>query len=180
MLHIYSKNIIMATTEDKKTSNIKTYDPGNSIERAGKERATASISVKFIPAGNVTLGNRRERVAIIRKGLPYETIEVIGQKANLPVKQVLHYFGVAQTTYNKKKRENDVLSVRDSEVVLVLSEVLDFGLEVFNNEKEKFHRWLKKPNLSLGGVAPESLFDSITGIQEVRNTLNRLEYGNMA
>jgi len=83
-------------------------------------------------------------------------------------------------THNKKKRKNDLLSVRDSEVVMVLSEVLDFGLEVFNNETEKFHRWLKKPNLSLGGVAPESLFDSITGIQEVRNTLNRIEYGNMA
>ncbi|MDZ7607711.1 MAG: MbcA/ParS/Xre antitoxin family protein [Cyclobacteriaceae bacterium] len=62
----------------------------------------------------------------------------------------------------------------------MLSEVLDFGLEVFNDEKEKLQRWLKKPNLSLGGVTPESLFDSITGIQEVRNALNRLEYGNMA
>lgn len=180
MLHIYSKRIVMSAKEEKRTSNIKTFDPGNSIERAGKERAAASISVKFIPAGTVTRVNRQARVEIIRKGLPYETIEVIGQKANLPVKQVLHYFGFAQTTYNKKKRENDLLSVRDSEVVLVLSEVLDFGLEVFNNEIEKFHRWLKKPNLSLGGIAPESLFDSITGIQEVRNALNRVEYGNMA
>ena len=72
------------------------------------------------------------------------------------------------------------MSGRDSEVILVLIEVLDFGLEVFNNEKEKLQRWLKKPNPSLGSVTPESLFDSITGIQEVRNALNRLEYGNMA
>jgi len=34
--------------------------------------------------------------------------------------------------------------------------------------------------LSLGGVAPESLFDSISGILEVQNALNRIEYGNMA
>lgn len=180
MLHIYSKNTIMATTEDKKTSNIKSFDPGKSISRAGETRSAGSPWGIVTSRGKVTWRNKRERVEIIRKGLPYETIEVIGQKANLPVKQVLHYFGVAQTTYNKKKRENDLLSVRDSEVVLILSEVLDFGLEVFNNEKEKFHRWLKKPNLSLGGVAPENLFDSITGIQEVRYTLNRLEYGNMA
>jgi uncharacterized protein (DUF2384 family) len=39
---------------------------------------------------------------------------------------------------------------------------------------------LKKPNLSLGGNAPESMLDSITGIQEVRNCLNRIEYGNLA
>jgi putative toxin-antitoxin system antitoxin component (TIGR02293 family) len=170
----------MATADDKKTSNIKVLDPGKSIERAVKARAATSLSVKFIPTGKFAFGNKRERVAIIRSRLPYESIEVIGQMANLPVKQVLHYFGVAQTTYNKNKRENNLLSVRDSEIVLILSEVLDFGLEVFNNEKEKFHRWLKKPNLSLGGVAPENLFDSITGIQEVRGAMNRLEYGNMA
>ena len=180
MLHIYSKNTIMATAEDKKTSNIKIFDPRKSISRAGEFRPVGAKWAIVTSVGKVTWETKRERVAIIRKGLPYETIEVIGQKANLPVKQVLHYFGVAQTTYNKNKRENNLLSVRDSEVVLVLSEVLDFGLEVFNNEKEKFHRWLKKPNLSLGGVAPENFFDSITGIQEVRYALNRLEYGNMA
>jgi uncharacterized protein (DUF2384 family) len=32
----------------------------------------------------------------------------------------------------------------------------------------------------LGGNTPESLFDSLTGIQEVKNALNRLEYGNLA
>jgi putative toxin-antitoxin system antitoxin component (TIGR02293 family) len=98
----------------------------------------------------------------------------------LPVKQVLHLFGVPQTTYNKKRRDNDLLSGRDSEIILVLTELLDLGIEVFNNEAEKFQRWLKKPNISLGGVTPESLFDSLTGIQEVRNSLNRLEYGNLA
>ncbi|WP_317130295.1 MbcA/ParS/Xre antitoxin family protein [Salegentibacter sp. 24] len=47
----------------------------------------------------------------------------------------------------------------------------------------------KKKNFSVGyknlifhweGVTPISLFDSLTGIQEVRNALNRLEYGNLA
>jgi len=170
----------MTTKEEKRTSNIRTFNPKDSISRAGKTRVARTEWGIVTSKEKVTWRNKRERVEIIRKGLPYETIEAIGQKANLPVKQVLHYFGIAQTTYNKRKRENGLLSVRDSEIVLVLLEVLDFGLEVFNYEKEKFHRWLKKPNLSLGGVAPEDLFDSITGIQEVRSTLNRLEYGNMA
>ena len=100
--------------------------------------------------------------------------------ADLPVKQVLNLMGVPQTTYNKKKREKELLSKRDSELILVLTEVLDHGLDVFNNEKEKFTRWLKKPNISLGGASPDSLFDSLTGIQEVRNSLNRIESGNMS
>lgn len=170
----------MATENEKGTPTIKSFDPKNSIRRAAKARATGSNWVIATPGDRITWSSKAERVALIRKGLPYESIEVIGQKANLPVKQILQYIGLPQTTYNKKRREKNLLSGRDSEVVLVLSEVLDFGLEVFNNETDKFQRWLKKPNLSLGSVAPESLFDSITGIQEVRNALNRLEYGNMA
>ncbi len=180
MLYLYSKYVIMPIKEKKGTSHAEAFDPKKSIKRASKAR-TARSGWKIVTSGKTfTWENKLERVEIMRKGLPFESIEVIGQKANLPVKQVLHYLGVPQTTYNKKKREKSNLSGRDSEAILVLSEVLDFGHEVFNNEKEKFHRWLKKPNLSLGGVAPESLFDSITGIQEVRNALNRLEYGNMA
>ncbi len=124
--------------------------------------------------------NQMERVEIIREGLPYESIEIISKRIDLPVKQVLRIFDLPQTTYNKKLRENSLLNGRDSEIVLVLTELIDFGIEVFNNEVDKFQRWLKKPNLSLGTATPESLFDSITGIQEVRNCLNRIEFGNFA
>jgi len=121
-----------------------------------------------------------DRVDIIRKKLPYEAIEVVSFRANLPVKRVLQLLDMPQTTYNKKRKAKALLSSRDSELVLVLSELLDFGLSVFNSEEEKFYRWLKKPNISLGNVTPESLFDSLTGIQEVKNSLTRLEFGNMA
>jgi hypothetical protein len=32
----------------------------------------------------------------------------------------------------------------------------------------------------LGGVSPESLFDTVTGILEVKKALGRLETGNLA
>lgn len=158
----------------------RALDPKKRIHRARirkDERPTWSIEVAEV---KFTWTTKMDRVDIIRNRLPYESIEVISSRTNLPVKQILHLLGVAQTTYNKKKKENDLLTGRDSEVVLVLTELLDFGLEVFNNDKEKFQRWLKKLNISLGGVSPESLFDSLTGIQEVKNSLNRIEYGNMA
>ncbi len=156
------------------------FDPKKSIKRARVKMANSQRWSIVVSDGKYDWATKMERVDIIRKGLPYESLEVISRRTNSPVKHVLHTLGVAQTTYNKKKRDKDLLSGRDSEVVLVLTELLDFGIEVFNNEKEKFQRWLKKPNISLGGVPPESLFDSMTGIQEVKNSLNRLEYGNMA
>ncbi|MBX2954484.1 MAG: DUF2384 domain-containing protein [Leadbetterella sp.] len=123
---------------------------------------------------------RMDRVNLVRRGVSYHAIEAISKKMNTPVKDMLVLLDIPQTTYNKKKRENSLLSGRDSEFILLLSELTDFGREVFNGEEAKFSRWLKKPNLSLGGLTPESLLDSVTGIQEVKNALNRLEYGSLA
>jgi putative toxin-antitoxin system antitoxin component (TIGR02293 family) len=156
---------------------------GYEVEKTGKgkgmrkEKPHWHIEVK---GGSYAWSTNMDRVNIIREGLPYESIEYISRRSALPVKKILQFLGVPQTTYNKKKRDNELLGGRDSEIILVLTELLDFGLEVFNYEDEKFYRWLKKPNVSLGGATPESMFDSLTGIQEVRNSLNRLEYGNMA
>lgn len=167
-------------TEVKNSGTTRRYDPTVSIQRAIKTKPK-TYSFRINSTGNeITWANRMDRVRIIREGLPYESFEEISKRANLPIKQILHLFGVPQTTYNKKKRDQNLLSGRDSEIVLVLVELLEYGKEVFNQEEEKFQRWLKKTNSSLGGVTPESLFDSLTGIQEVRNSLNRLEYGNLA
>jgi putative toxin-antitoxin system antitoxin component (TIGR02293 family) len=156
------------------------YNTKKSIERARAARSERSAHKIALESGDYVWTNTMDRLNIIRKGLPYDSIEVLSSKTNLPVKYFLSLFELPQTTYNKKKREDNLLSGRDTEVVLLLIEILDFGLDVFNNEEDKFQRWIKKLNLSLGGVSPASLFDSITGIQEVRNSLNRLEYGNLA
>lgn len=159
---------------------MKVFNPKQSIERAGRSKDAGEKWSLKVSDTEYTWETGMDRVEVIRMGLPYESVEVISNRANLPVKQFLKLMDMPQTTYNKRRRAQELLSSRDSEIIVVLAELLDYGLYVFNNESEKFYRWLKKPNLSLGGVSPESLFDSLTGIQEVENTLNRLEYGNLA
>ena len=156
------------------------FDTRKSIRRATSRTSTDAGWTIDVPDMEIKWTNRMERVELIRKGLPYESIEVLSALINMSIKQVLTVLEVPQTTYNKKKKEKSLLSGRDSELILLLVELLDYGHEVFNQEQEKFQRWLKKPNLSLGGVTPESLFDSVTGIQEVKNSLNRIEFGSMA
>ena len=125
--------------------------------------------------------SKMEQVGIIRKGIPYSSIETISEKLGSSVKAVLSIVGMPQTTYNKnKKKSTEVLDSRDSELILHIAELLNYGLDVFNNEEEKFKRWLKKPNPSLGGNFPESLFDTLTGIDQVFHALNRIEHGNFA
>jgi putative toxin-antitoxin system antitoxin component (TIGR02293 family) len=158
----------------------KTFDPKESIGRARVARTSLPVWKLESEGNEYTWTSKMERVNIIRTGVPYATIDLISKRINVPIKDVLHIFGLPQTTYNKKRREKSLLNGRDSEIVLLLTELLDFGIEVFNNEEDKFQRWMKKENIALGGNSPESLLDSITGIQEVKNCLNRIEYGNLA
>jgi putative toxin-antitoxin system antitoxin component (TIGR02293 family) len=147
------------------------------------KRATVKSSAKWtLTAGGkkFSWNNDMERIGIIRKGLPYEAIEVISKKIDRPVKSVLTTLEIPQTTYNKKKKEHALLESRDSELVMLISELVDYGIEVFNKEAEKFQRWLKKPNPSLGGNSPDSMLDTVSGIREIKHALNRIEFGNLA
>jgi putative toxin-antitoxin system antitoxin component (TIGR02293 family) len=158
----------------------RVFDAKESIVRAKVARDSYPKWRLESEGNEYTWTSKLERVNLIRTGVPYGSIDVISKRINVPVKEVLHIFGLPQTTYNKKRREKSLLNGRDSEVVLLLTELVDYGVEVFNDEEDKFLRWMKKQNYSLGDNSPESLLDSFTGIQEVRNCLNRIEYGNLA
>jgi len=79
-----------------------------------------------------------------------------------------------------KGKENPLPNDVEINLNLLQEELIDYGIEVFNQEEDKFQRWMNKPNDSLDKNTPESLLDSIVGIQEVRNCLNRIEFGNLA
>lgn len=162
------------------TNNVRTFDTKKSIQNAVKRKGSLKSWTLSSEGTVYSWSNKMERVGVIREGVPYSTIEIISKRLNRPVKSILSIVGVPQTTYNKKKSEHSLLDSRDSELVLSITELIDYGTNVFNNEEEKFQRWLKKPNLSLGGNSPESLLDTITGINEVKFCLNRLDYGNLA
>lgn len=158
----------------------KVFDTKKSIQNASDRKLLVNRWTLTSGGKVYVWTNKMERVGIIREGIPYGSIEVISKRLNRPVKSILSLVGLPQTTYNKKKSEHSLLDSRDSELVLLITELIDYGLEVFNDEEEKFQRWLKKPNLSIGGNSPESLLDTMTGINEVKFCLNRIEFGNLA
>jgi len=164
----------------KVINKIKPFDTKGSVQKASGKSITVRKSSLNSDGKEYRWSNKLERVGVIRAGIPYDSIELISRRLNNPVKSVLAIVGIPQTTYNKKKSEHLLLDSRNSELVILINELIDFGLEVFNNEEEKFQRWLKKPNLSIGGSSPESMLDTITGINEVKFSLNRLEFGNLA
>lgn len=146
------------------------------LPKIGTTNPTSNIVEEF----QMPYESSIQKLENIRNGMPYSTVESLSNRAELPVKRMLEYLGMAQTTYNKRKREGERLSTRDTELLLSLYEILEYGLEVFNHEHSAFDSWLRKPNPALGGYTPESLFDTYTGMQEVRNSLQIIDFGNFA
>jgi putative toxin-antitoxin system antitoxin component (TIGR02293 family) len=163
-----------------RTSRFKTFNTQKSVLKASESGFGHKEWVIVSDGKKYSWSSRMERVEVIRHGVPYDTIEIISERLGRSVKSILSIVGIAQTTYNKKKSEHSLLDSRDSELIVLITELIDYGQNVFNNENEKFQRWLKKPNLSLGGKSPESLLDTTTGIDEVEDCLNRIEYGSFA
>ena len=56
-------------------------------------------------------------------------------------------------------------------------EILKYGLSVFNNEKDKFRRWLNSPIIALNGRKPVELFGSQAELNEIKQILDKIEYG---
>lgn len=166
----------MITKANKETS----FDTKGSIKKSQRRRRPFRSYEIDSDRKSIPWPTKMEQVQIIRQGLPYDSIELLSQRLNLPIKSVLAIMGIPQTTYNKKKSEQALLDSRDSELIILITELIEYGLEVFNNEAEKFHRWLKKSNLALNRNAPESLLDTVTGIEEIKSALNRIEFGNFA
>ena len=177
MLYIYSKSVFAMVPKNIKT---QLFDTQESLKRATHLKQQEKKWTLAAEDRIYKWSNAMERVSVIRKGVAYDVIETVSKRLNKPVKSMLSIVGMPQTTYNKRKNERALLDRRDSELMVLITELLDYGIEVFNNEEEKFQRWLKKSNQSLGGNTPESMLDTVTGIDEVGYCLNRIEYGNFA
>lgn len=158
----------------------KPFGTRGSVDKAKQRKRKVKHWSLVADGKTFSWSTNQERILVIREGMPYDALGWISDKFNIPVLKVLKLVGVPQPTYNKKKKEHALMDSRTSEQVLRISELIDFGYNVFNEEDEKFQRWLKKPNLSLGGTLPIELLDTISGIDEVKFCLNRIEYGNFA
>jgi putative toxin-antitoxin system antitoxin component (TIGR02293 family) len=129
------------------------------------------------PSQILSWTSESDLIALSRAGVSYEAIEELSRILKKPVKDILQLLGVPQTTYNKNKNAAAHLNLRTAEFILLLFKLVNFGKDVFNDEEDKFLRWLEKPSIALGGQSPFSLLDTYSGLKQVENELYNIEYG---
>lgn len=116
-----------------------------------------------------------QKIARIRSGISKKELSSIKAVAGLDYDTLAQLLSVGRATLiNKKGAEKFNVSV--SEKILALAGLYSYGYEVFD-DVEKFNRWMKEPNLSIGDKRPIELADTLTGIEEIMHIIGRIEYG---
>lgn len=118
-------------------------------------------------------------VSSIKKGISYKQFS--GLSSRVPFSQqewagILHLTDRTLLRYKTEKKSFEPLQ---SERILQINLLFNYGYSVFE-EEEYFHKWLKEKNLALGGIKPIELLDNSFGIDLIKSTLGRIEHGIMA
>ena len=83
---------------------------------------------------------------------------------------------VPKRTLARRRSGNELLTVEETDKALRLKRIATLTERVFGN-REKAHRWLRKPKRSLGGETPLAFLASENGARVVEEMLGRIEHG---
>ena len=111
----------------------------------------------------------------IDDGLPIQVLEHVLASADLDANEAYELVGSRRTLMRKKKLQTD-LSANESDRLARVVRMLSRAEEALA-DRDKAHRWLRKPNRALGGRRPLELLSSDVGSRMVERVLGRIEHG---
>lgn len=114
-------------------------------------------------------------MAIVRAGLPYQSVESVGDKLELTDEAISTAIAISRRTLIRRKTEGK-LSSDESDRLLRLARVASMAIETLGNAGKASH-WLKQPNRALGNQTPLSMMDNDIGVRQVESVLDHIEYG---
>jgi putative toxin-antitoxin system antitoxin component (TIGR02293 family) len=83
---------------------------------------------------------------------------------------------VPKRTLARRRAENALLTVEETDKALRLKRIATIAERVFGN-RTKAHRWLRKPKRGLSGDTPVAYLASENGARVVEEMLGRIEHG---
>ena len=86
---------------------------------------------------------------------------------------------VPRRTFARRQAQTERLTVEETDKALRLARIATQAEIVFG-DKNKAHRWLRKPKRSLNGETPLAYLASEAGARTVEEMLNRIEFGVLA
>jgi putative toxin-antitoxin system antitoxin component (TIGR02293 family) len=113
---------------------------------------------------------------IIRQGLPINAVKKVASYYNISESRMASLVGVSERTISRLQKEHKPLSATASDRLYRLARIAAYALEVFE-DTNTLRNWLSRSNRALGGAAPVEVLDTDAGCEQVKELLDRIEYG---
>ncbi len=114
-------------------------------------------------------------IEVIRIGLPVQELDVLQASLDVPMDKLASKLGISKATLHRRKAQGR-LGPEESDRVLRFARLMGKAVEVLEGELAA-RRWLKSPQVGLGGAVPLDYAETEVGAREVEDLLGRIEYG---
>jgi len=118
-------------------------------------------------------------IKLVREGISYSDFSKVSNLAPFTTREWAVYLNISIRTMERHRQENKVFRQEQSERILSIYQLLNYGRFVFGSEGN-FFDWMSLESIALGGIKPKELLDTSIGINMVRDELGRLEHGVLA
>ncbi|UFH51989.1 antitoxin Xre/MbcA/ParS toxin-binding domain-containing protein [Spirosoma sp. KNUC1025] len=111
-----------------------------------------------------------------RQGMLRSEADQVAQLAGLTDVELARILNMSVRNLHRLKAD-DKLAQDASERLLLLTNLLKHGLDVFDEDAQTLAEWLRSPIRELNTQSPLSLLDTTTGFGLVDDVLGRIEHG---
>lgn len=122
------------------------------------------------------MNNILEFLALTENGLPVSTLKNLQKRMKFTNRDMGRALEISESTLQRRLKESKKLDKKESESTIQLASLWAKGLKVFEDEND-FRTWLEMKNTALGNNRPIELLHSPIGREEIKEILNRIEWG---
>jgi putative toxin-antitoxin system antitoxin component (TIGR02293 family) len=112
----------------------------------------------------------------VRKGLPFKTLELFGERSGLSVSGVAALIDLPHRTLVRRRGEGR-LTANESDRLVRLARVFGLAVDLFEGDVDRAKAWFERPQRALGNATPASAVRTDVGAREVERVIGRLEHG---
>lgn len=120
-------------------------------------------------------GGVPELIEVVRDGLPIEELTDLQACLEVPMERLATLLGISKATLHRRKASGR-LDASESDRVVRFARLMGKAVEVFEHP-EAARRWLRSPQVGLGGAVPLDYSETEIGAREVEELLGRIEHG---
>lgn len=116
-------------------------------------------------------------IKLTRNGIKASFAKKLIRDIHINQEEFAKYLGIKIRTLSRRfEKPSEKMNSEESEKVIRMARIFLESLDIFK-DMQKVATWLKRPNRTLGELAPISYLDSDIGAEEVMAVLGRIKDG---